>query len=181
MRQFGGSAVPRFGNSAVRQFGNSDLAVFGLAGRDLGLGEVLEEGSVGGVELDEAAVGTDDGSRLGHAARGVLGSGAGDEEDARVVPVAARRLAAGAVLLNQGVEQLGLHDLTAAQAGGADADALGRALDFGADGTEIDVPAALRHVVGVADVVAELRPLAADVTNLSHNRNPSIAECKPRF
>ncbi len=64
---------------------------------------------------------------------------------------------------------LGFHDFAAAQAVGANADALACTLHLGADRAEIDVPAPLGHVVGVADVVPELRPLAANITNLCHD------------
>jgi len=64
---------------------------------------------------------------------------------------------------------LRLNDFTAAQAGGADADALARALHFGVYGPQIDVPAPLSHVVGVADVVPKLRPFAAYFANLCHD------------
>jgi len=56
----------------------------------------------------------------------------------------------------------------AAQAGRADADALGCTLYPGPHGAQVDVPAPARHVMGVADGVAELRLLAADITNLCH-------------
>ena len=45
----------------------------------------------------------------------------------------------------------------------------GRGSYFGVNGAEIDVPAALADVVGVADSVAKLRPLAADITYSCHN------------
>jgi hypothetical protein len=42
------------------------------------------------------------------------------------------------------------------------------------NGAQIDVPAPLAYIVGVADGISELRPLAADITNSCHNsRNPS--------
>jgi hypothetical protein len=34
---------------------------------------------------------------------------------------------------------------------------------------QIDVPAPLTDIVGVADGISELRPLAADITNSRHN------------
>jgi hypothetical protein len=34
---------------------------------------------------------------------------------------------------------------------------------------QIDVPAPLGYIVGVADGISELRPLAADITNSCHN------------
>src|ERR1700690_1239376 len=64
---------------------------------------------------------------------------------------------------------LSLNHFAAAQAASANADTLGRALHFGMNRAEIDVPAPLGDVVGVADVVAELRPLAANITNLCHD------------
>ncbi|MCU1268881.1 MAG: hypothetical protein JWN74_175 [Acidobacteriaceae bacterium] len=64
---------------------------------------------------------------------------------------------------------LRLNDFAAAQAGGADADTLARALHFGVDRAQIDVPAPLGHVVGVADVISKLRPFAADLANLCHD------------
>jgi len=64
---------------------------------------------------------------------------------------------------------LRLNDFAAAQAGGADADALARALHFGVDRAQIDVPAALGHVMGVADVISKLRPFAADFAYLCHD------------
>ena len=45
----------------------------------------------------------------------------------------------------------------------------GRGSYFGVNGAEIDVPAALADVVGVADGASELRPLAADITYSCHN------------
>jgi hypothetical protein len=36
-------------------------------------------------------------------------------------------------------------------------------------GAQVDVPATFGHVVGVADVISELRPLAADFTDSCHN------------
>jgi hypothetical protein len=57
------------------------------------------------------------------------------------------------------------------QAGGAHADALVGALHPGVHGAQIDVPAAAAHVMGVADLVAKLRTLTADITNLCHFRD----------
>ena len=69
---------------------------------------------------------------------------------------------------------LGLNDFAAAQAGGADAHALGAALYFGANRAQIDVPATTRHVMGVADGISELRPFAADITNLCHDNSREV-------
>jgi hypothetical protein len=46
---------------------------------------------------------------------------------------------------------------------------LGGSADLGVNWAQIDVPAPLAHVVGVADGVSELRPFAADITNSCHN------------
>ena len=59
-------------------------------------------------------------------------------------------------------------DFTAAQAGRADADAPGGSANLGVDWAQIDIPAPFSHVVSVADIVPELRPLAADITNMCH-------------
>ena len=64
---------------------------------------------------------------------------------------------------------LRLDDFAAAQAGRADAHALGGRADFGVHGAQVDVPAPLGHVVGVADVISKLRPFAADRANLCHD------------
>src|SRR5215469_17472015 len=63
---------------------------------------------------------------------------------------------------------LGLNHLAAAQAGGADAHALGGRADFGVNRPQVDVPAPFAHVVGVADCIAAHRLLAANFTNLCH-------------
>ena len=63
---------------------------------------------------------------------------------------------------------LRLDDFAAAQARRADSDVLGRRSHLGVNRAQIDVPAPLAHVVGVADGVAELRPFAADITNSCH-------------
>ena len=64
--------------------------------------------------------------------------------------------------------ELRLNDFATAQAGGADADALGRAFDLGVYRAQVHVPAPPGDVVGVADDISESRLLAADVTNLCH-------------
>ena len=57
----------------------------------------------------------------------------------------------------------------ALDATGADADPLRSSTDDCADGLKIDVPAALGHIVGVADLISELRALAAQITSFCHN------------
>jgi hypothetical protein len=64
---------------------------------------------------------------------------------------------------------LRLNDFPAADAGSASADMLGGGAHFGVNRTQIYVPAPLAHIVGVADGVSELRPLAANITNSCHN------------
>ena len=59
--------------------------------------------------------------------------------------------------------------LTAAQAGGADADMFRGRSHPGVNRPQVDIPAPLAHVVGVADGITELRPFAANVTNSCHN------------
>ena len=65
--------------------------------------------------------------------------------------------------------RLSLGDFTAANAGGADAHALALPGDPGVHRTQVDVPAPLGDVVGVADAVSRLRLLAADFTLLCHD------------
>jgi len=67
------------------------------------------------------------------------------------------------------VNALRFDDFAAAQAGRADADALSLAIDLGVHRTQVDVPAPLGDVVGVADAVSRLRLLAADFTLLCHD------------
>ena len=63
---------------------------------------------------------------------------------------------------------LGFNDFAAAQAGRADAHALGGGADFGVHGAQVNVPAPAAYVVRVADLVTKLRAFAADVANLCH-------------
>src|SRR5215475_14289184 len=78
---------------------------------------------------------------------------------------------------------LGFYDFAAAQAGGADANPLGRTLHLCVDRAKVDVPAPLGHVVGVADVIPKLRPLAADFAYLRHgySGSNSIGSVKLKF
>ena len=66
-------------------------------------------------------------------------------------------------------ETLRFDDFAALEAARADANALANALHLGVNRTQIDVPAPLSHIVGVADVISELRPFAADFTYLCHD------------
>jgi hypothetical protein len=64
---------------------------------------------------------------------------------------------------------LALDDFAGLDAARADADALASAIDLGLDGLEVHVPAAAGGVVGVRDVVAELRAFAAKITFVCHD------------
>jgi hypothetical protein len=68
--------------------------------------------------------------------------------------------------------RLGLGDLAALDAVGADADALGGAFDHGVYGLEIWAPATPGYVVRVGDVIAKLRAFAANVAYLCHCSTP---------
>jgi hypothetical protein len=61
-------------------------------------------------------------------------------------------------------------DFAAADAGGANANALGVAVDKRTHGLQINIPAALGHVVRVADAVSELGAAATHFTYFGHNR-----------
>lgn len=50
-------------------------------------------------------------------------------------------------------------------AGGTDAQTLTGALYQGMHGLQIQIPATLGHIMGMADTMPELRPAAADFTN----------------
>ena len=64
---------------------------------------------------------------------------------------------------------LSLGYFPAPQAGSADADTFGGTLHLGANRPQIDIPAPPADIVGVADIVSELRPLAAYITYLCHH------------
>ena len=64
---------------------------------------------------------------------------------------------------------LAFDDFAGLDAAGADADALASAVDLCLDGPEVHVPAAAGGVVGVRDVVAELRAFAAKITFVCHD------------
>ena len=69
---------------------------------------------------------------------------------------------------------LSLDDFAAAQAGSTNAHALGPALYLGANRAQVDVPAPAGHVVRVTDGISELRPFAADITNLCHDDSREV-------
>ena len=62
----------------------------------------------------------------------------------------------------------GLLNASVFQALGADADSPGGSVDTGADPLKIGAPFAPGEIVGVGNVVPELRPFPADLTNFSH-------------
>jgi len=55
-----------------------------------------------------------------------------------------------------------------ADAGGADAHPLPGTLDEGVDSLQVQIPATLRYVVGMADPMPELRSATTDFTNSCH-------------
>ena len=63
-----------------------------------------------------------------------------------------------------------LYYLSRLQAIGAYAQTLVGAFHNRADGAQIDIPATLGHVMGVADVVSKTRPFAANCAYLCHFR-----------
>ena len=64
---------------------------------------------------------------------------------------------------------LAFDDVTGLDAAGADAYALACAVDLSLDGLQVYVPATTGGVVGVRDVVAELRAFAAKITLVCHD------------
>jgi len=73
----------------------------------------------------------------------------------------------------EGRKDLSLGDLAALDAAGADANPLGIAVDQRLHRLQVDVPTAAGDVVGVGDVIAELRPFAADIAYLCHEFAPT--------
>jgi hypothetical protein len=67
------------------------------------------------------------------------------------------------------VSLLSFYNFAGAQATSANADAFADTFHLGVDWTQIDVPAPLGHVVGVADVISKLRAFPADITYLCHD------------
>ena len=61
-----------------------------------------------------------------------------------------------------------LQNLTVPDARRAHLQPLASAVDQGANGLQIDIPAALGDVVSVADTITELGPAAAYIANLCH-------------
>jgi len=62
----------------------------------------------------------------------------------------------------------GLLDFVVANAGGAHANPLGGARNYGPHLLQIDIPAPVGNIVGVADLMPEHRPAAAHITYFCH-------------
>jgi hypothetical protein len=86
-------------------------------------------------------------------------------------------------LVSRGIWSLTFDDLAGLDATGADAHALADAINDGFDRLQVHVPATAGRVVGVRDIVAELRSLAAEFTFLSHDEilQSRVAEDFPEF
>jgi hypothetical protein len=63
-------------------------------------------------------------------------------------------------------------NLTGLQAARADADALNATCDQSAHGLKVRVKAPFGSVVGMADIISELGPFAADFATIGHNGLP---------
>lgn len=59
-------------------------------------------------------------------------------------------------------------DLPVADARSADTHALAGAFDKSVNRLQVQIPAALADIVGMADAMPELRPATADLTNFCH-------------
>jgi hypothetical protein len=75
----------------------------------------------------------------------------------------------GATFFLSFVKRLAFDDFAGLDAAGADAHALASARDLSLDGLEVHIPAAAGGVVGVRDIVAELRAFAAKITFVCHD------------
>ena len=74
----------------------------------------------------------------------------------------------------------GLGDFAFLDATGADPDPLGLAVHQRLDRLQIYAPAPPRDVVGVRDIVAELRAFPADITYLCHDLAPNSGDLRQR-
>jgi hypothetical protein len=71
---------------------------------------------------------------------------------------------------SKGIRRLRFNYFAAAQAIGADTHTLAvAARGLRADRPQVDVPAALSHIVRVADIISGARPFAANLTYLCHD------------
>lgn len=73
--------------------------------------------------------------------------------------------------------KLRLCDFAALDTAGTDANLARATANFGFDRAQVDVPAATADVVRVRDVVTELRPLAADFTDVCHDEKLQNLNC----
>ena len=73
---------------------------------------------------------------------------------------------------------LAFDDFAGLDAAGADAHALACAIDLSLYGLEVDVPATPGGVVGVRNIVAELRTFAAKITFLCHDKYSNLESQK---
>ena len=65
-------------------------------------------------------------------------------------------------------------NLAGLKASGADADSLRAAADESSDGLQVGIKTTVCAVVGMADTVTELRPLAAYLATLGHGYVPPV-------
>jgi hypothetical protein len=77
------------------------------------------------------------------------------------------------------VGSLAFDDFAGLDAAGADAHTLAYTVHLGLDGLQIDVPAAPSGVVGVRDVVTELRAFAAKIAFCCHGDSPILNRRTP--
>ena len=70
----------------------------------------------------------------------------------------------------------GFLDLAVANARSTYANALGSAIDDGANALQIQVPAAFGHIVSVTDSISEFRPAPAHFTYFRHDRRSLTVE-----
>jgi hypothetical protein len=82
--------------------------------------------------------------------------------------------------LFQKIGCLAFDDFAGLDATGANAHTLAYAVHLGLDGLEVDVPAAPGGVMGVGDVIAELRAFAAEITFSCHDLLQSRFADTPR-
>ena len=73
------------------------------------------------------------------------------------------------LLVSESFGALAFDDFAGLDAASADAHALTNTVHLRLDGLKVDVPAAPGGVVGVGDVVAELRAFAAEITFSCHD------------
>lgn len=65
-------------------------------------------------------------------------------------------------------------DFAVANAGRTHSYALSGAFDQGVNALQVQIPAALAHVMGMTDAMPELRPAATDLTNFCHKNTLTL-------